>query len=174
MKSLVVSLLLLLDRIKQKRFEKIYDQYFDKVYLTVRRKIPYGMNVDDITKEVFSEKILPAWQNGSFQNKNDSGLAVTIASNYCYDVIKRRERRRSINFEDNTNSADFLDFPALKIEFQMDLKTGLSALTQQQRQVMEMTISGFKEAEIAAELGKSVGRVAVIKKEARNVLRNFI
>ncbi len=154
------------------RFRKVYRRYFKVIYGVVARYHPNQAN--DITAEIFEKKILKAVQKGLFQNRDDTALAITIAKNYCTTIFNRKKGKRLIPLEeDNLGSSISLDNPSLRIDLKIDLKNAFASLSDKQRIVMELTIEGYADAEIAERMSTTVGAVRQLRSRAMGGFKKF-
>lgn len=66
-----------------------------------------------------------------------------------------------------------LDNPHLRVDIRIDLAKAFELLTENQHFVMELTIQGYKDQEIADLLHITVGAIRQLRARARRRLKNF-
>lgn len=123
-------------------FDKVYEQYFDKIYYKILGSVKNPEDAEDIAQEVF----MSVYKN--LKNfREDSNIytwVYKIAINKIYDFFKKKK----INLELNDAIFDIDD--GIDLNNNLLLKEQLEKLTPQEREaVILKDIYGYKLKEIA-------------------------
>ncbi len=152
----------------------IYDRYSPSLFRYAFRLLGENQAAEDCVAETFS-RFLSAIQNGSGPDEHLQAYLYRIAQNWVTDQYRknfRREAELPANLHDN--GEDMLDMTAQVIETQQ-VRTALSQLTQEQRQVVMLKyVEGWENAEIAVAMDKPIGSVKALQHRAIGALRKLI
>ncbi len=137
----------------------------------------------DATQEAF----ISAYRNiGGFRGGSFSAWLLRIASNACYDELRRRMRRPATSWDDfgeldeeaNPALTDGREGPAEIVErreLERVLQVGIETLPGDQRVTLVLSdVQGFSYQEIAATMRVSVGTVKSRLARARGKLRDYL
>lgn len=164
-------------------FNRLVLHYQDQVYTTAYRIMGDPDSAADTTQETFitAFRRLETYRGGSFR-----AWLIRIATNTCYDELRRRKRRPATSIED-LSSAESDDGPPLpdhsaspeEIAEQHELNAAvqgcIGALNEDQRLVLVMSdIQGFSYQEIAATMGVQMGTVKSRLSRARLSVRQCL
>ncbi len=166
-------------------FNQIVLSYQDRIFALATRMLGDQDSADDITQKTFLTAFLnmPRFRNGSFQS-----WLYRIATNACYDELRRNKRRPTISLDDEDDAEERLlplyDFSGTKNlpekeyekhELEQTIQAALNQLDADQRTVVvlvDLQELDYKEA--AQILGVPIGTVRSRLARARLRLRDFL
>lgn len=151
---------------QEKQFEKIYDNYIDKIYRFVFLKVDSQEAAQDVTAQVFTK----GWK------KFKTGTRIKNISAYLYQIARaeianyyRGSRKYQIVSVESVQVVDMEGTPsALEAKQQMgsdiaEVKKLLGQLDEDSQNVLIWRyLDGYSNKEIALMLGKSDGAVRVM------------
>ncbi len=166
-------------------FNRLVVLYQDRIYTLASRLLGDEDSAADITQDAFlsAYRSLPNFHHGSFR-----GWLYRIATNACYDELRRRKRRPviSLEFEDEAEERslepyDFEDHTASpekqyeQRELEQTIQRALNRLNPDQRAVVVLVdLQEFDYQEAAEILGVPIGTVKSRLVRARLQLRELL
>ena len=117
-------------------FERLFDQYYDKIYVFIARRVNNQHDAEDLTSDVFFKAFANPYNP---QLAKFSTYIYTIASNALKNYYRATTNRKAdIGSEPSENLADDTDLLAalLSSEASAALKDALTALPERQYQVV--------------------------------------
>lgn len=153
------------------RLEAIYNRYFVIIHSIVKKYC--FENADDVTADIFEKKIIKMLVEDSFTEEKDNERYIArIAKNYCIDYSDKNKSYRETLSAYAIIIQDSVEKPSLQIDQLMgELKSVLGS--EDQYKVMLLTADGYKDKEIAEEMGRTVPAVRMLKCRARKKLRKL-
>jgi RNA polymerase sigma-70 factor (ECF subfamily) len=135
-------------------FNAIVDQYKDRVFAQVRRRVRDQHQAEDIAQEVFL-RLFRAAASGNFAGRSRlSTWLYTITSNCIADHFRSTGARSDVSFEDTADPRDGPTAQASTGEQRQIMAELVRQLPDEQRQVVEMRIlDNLSFAEIAELIG---------------------
>ncbi len=162
-------------------FNQLVLQYQEGVYNVALRLMGAGELAADITQETFlsAYKNLRRFRGGSFR-----AWLFRIATNLCYDLIRKGEKRRNESLQalqetagDSGALVDLGETPedgVLRRELVEEIKRGLLTLPAEQRATLVLCdIQGMSYEEIAVVTSASLGTVKSRLSRGRAHLRDY-
>ena len=164
-------------------FNALVLQYQDGVYTQTYRIMGEPDSAADATQDTFitAYRRLETYRGGNFRS-----WLLRIATNTCYDELRRRKRRPATSLED-LPSAESDDGPALpapnpgpeqvvqQSELNRAIQDCINALHDDQRMVLVMCdVQQFSYQEIAATIGIQMGTVKSRLSRARAAVRQCL
>lgn len=165
-------------------FNTLVLRYQDSVYSVTVRIMGDPHHAADVAQDVFitAFRRLETFRSGNFR-----GWLLRIATNRCYDELRKRKRRPSIALDD-LPGADFDDGPPLpdddnpspeqsaqQNELQRAIQNCIDALNADYRVVIVMSdVEGFDYNGIAGALGLNLGTVKSRLSRARRSVRECL
>jgi len=154
---------------------EIYDTYSPGLYGYALRLLGDPAIAEDCVAETFS-RFLKTLHAGKGPKEHLKAYLYRIAHNWIADLY-RRSPQQSLSLEESPELAH-----AVRVEEQVDrrilagqLRSALFQLTPDQRQVIMLVfIEGWRQAEVAAALGKPVGAVKSLQHRALISLRKHL
>ncbi len=158
---------------EKQRFEALYDEYYDKVYIYIARRIRDRRGAEDLTADVFLKAFAKPYepQLAAFSTYIFT-IAGNILKNYYRDAAKR-----------NTAASDALDLPdgsnllddLITREEYGELRTALTELPEHQYDVLyRRYYLDEKYKEIGLALGISENNARQLHFEAVKKLRKIL
>lgn len=157
----------------------LYDKYGGLLYSVIFRAVPDRATAEDLVQETF----LRIWNRvHTFEEEKGrlQGWLVTVARNRAFDYLRSVRNlpiQASARLEDLEQAGCFAnkeasrDNPADKIAKTAAVRQALKGLSQEQRQVIELThFEGMTQTEISEKLNKPLGTV---KSLVRSALKNL-
>jgi RNA polymerase sigma-70 factor (ECF subfamily) len=154
---------------------EIYDRYAGSIYGYLYRYLGDAAQAEDLTSEVFL-RLLRALNTRRAPRERLQGWLYRVAHNLAMDWFRQQARTLSVTLNEEMSSGD--DLPAATLEkrlAQEQLRAGIRKLTADQQQVILLRFGeGFKVAEVARLMGKSVGAVKILQHRAVKRLRRVM
>lgn len=161
----------LIDRIKKgnlRAFKYFYDDFFPVLNTFALKYLSEKSDSEDVVQEAFIY----------FWRKREDFYSINGAKSYLYKFVKTR----SINFLRDTGNKNLVEIDSLKdelffkeniieIETYELLYKSIQKLSPQEQAVIELSIDGKKNQEIADELNVSINTIKTLKKRSYNKLR---
>lgn len=156
-----------------KRFAKLYDRYFDRVYAFALTRTRDRTAAEDVTAETFRQALenLPRfeWRGVPF-----SAWLFRIAANAAADHFKRLSRESALPEELNIEEESW-ETRLIEVETRARLFELVQRLPKDQRRVIFMRFGEEKRVrEVADALGRSEGAVKLLQHRAMQTLRNWV
>jgi len=164
-------------------FNQLVLRYQNLIYSIAYRMMNDEPSAGDITQDTF----IKAYERlDSFRGGNFKAWLSRIASNLCYDELRRHKRRPQTYLEDMTleDSDDPAPIPsdedtpeevAQQSELQQAIQQCISALKEDQRTVLVLCdIQGMSYQEIAESTDVQIGTVKSRLSRARLAVRNCL
>lgn len=154
-------------------FEQIYNSYHYTIYGFARYYLQNDIEAEDIASETF----VKLWKlRANFDNLGNVLAFLRITTrNACLDYIKFKKRQLANKQElfyllpDDDQKAFAAD--EIKNEVLKHIHSAIESLPKKSRRVMQMSVAGMKNGEIAQELNVSVQTVMNQKTSALKVIR---
>ena len=163
-------------------FNHVVEQYQRSVYNLCLRMLSSPQAAEDATQEAFisAYRAIGSYRGGSFRS-----WLFRIATNACYDELRRRRSRPAISLDEPRGPEELpIDLPqnspsleehAQRLELAGYLQEALGALLADQRlAVVLCDVQGFDYSEIAQITGVSLGTVKSRIARARARLRELL
>jgi len=149
-------------------FEQFYEDFFPSLCVFANKYL----QDEDTSRDIAQDAFLYFWK------KNISFWSIASAKSYLFKYVKNRSLnylrdRRLENTEiiaDKETDVYFRDM-IIEAEAYQILYSAMVTLPQQGQRVIDLTLDGFKNREIAEQLGISVNTVKTIKRQAYQTLR---
>jgi len=163
-------------------YNRLVLHYQSLVYNVVYRIMGEPQGAEDMTQEAF----ISAYKSlNSFRGGNFKAWLLRIATNACYDELRRHKRRPQSSLEELTEeneSFSFLRSPeegpeaqAQRVELMRAIENCLAALPDDQRITAVLSdIEGYDYNEIAEITASSLGTVKSRLSRARSKLRDCL
>lgn len=167
----------IIDGINEKRedaFKYLYDTYYASLCRYARRFVGDMTDEEDIVQEI----LVKLWEReGNFENlRAVSAYLYRSVHNACLVSIRDQKENREEDLIQRLGEVltfDTLDNEQLLIEeeYYRQIFVVLNSLPEQRRLIVEMTMEGLKNEEIAQQMRVSVNTVKTLKKKAYVYLR---
>jgi RNA polymerase sigma factor (sigma-70 family) len=153
-------------------FGVLYERYLDSIYAYCQRRVHSLQTTEDLTASVFERAFarIGSYRGGSFR-----AWIFRIAHNAVTDYYRRR--RNNVSWEPHMSGPDHDPSPedhAIANDQHAQLQRLLETLTDDQRQVVELRLSGLTGAEIADVLERSTDSVKMLQYRALERMRVHI
>ncbi len=170
----------LLDRAKRAEpaaLGMLYDQYVDRIYIYIYRRVGQADVAEDLTGQVFM-RMLEAVRTGHGWDTSFSGWLYRIAHNLVIDHYRRKGRATFVDIDDAAPMHAQSGDPVLSTESQFErqrLRQALAELTDDQSQVISLRfLEDLSISEVAAIMQKTEGAVKALQYRAVLALRRVM
>jgi RNA polymerase sigma-70 factor (ECF subfamily) len=152
-------------------FAPLYQRYLEPVYRYCYRRLGSREAAEDATSLVFERTLraLPTFRGGSFR-----AWLFAIAHNAVTDTYRRRDAEPLLESLEIADPAPPPEQIALLADEQRLLSTALALLPRDQRQVIELRLSGVPSVEVAEILGRSPEAVRALQHRATRRLQTLL
>lgn len=156
-------------------FQKIFSILYPSVCYFARRYLAGSSEAEDVAQEVF----INLWE----QRKNFTGSITQVkaflyisARNKCLNILKHRKVRgaHQSSLRNDIGENPTFEEILIRTEVMNNIKKAVEALPPGCKQIINLSMEGFKSDEIAAKLNISVNTVKLQKKIAYRKLRETI
>jgi RNA polymerase sigma-70 factor, ECF subfamily len=156
---------------------ELYDQYVDRIYSYVYRRVGQAEVAEDLTGQVFM-RMLEAIRTGHPWRTSFSGWLYRIAHNLIIDYYRRRKRATFVELDDaapvQAPNSDPLHSAELRLDTQR-MRDALRAITEEQAQVVVLRfLEELSIAEVAGIMGKTEGAIKALQYRAVLALRRVM
>lgn len=155
----------------------LYDQYVDRIYSYIYRRVGQADLAEDLTGQVFM-RMLEAVRTGHGWQSSFSGWLYRIAHNLVIDQYRRRARTQLVDIDDATPLQALSGNPVESSETQFErqrLREALRQLTDEQAQVISLRfLEDLSIAEVADIMQKTEGAVKALQYRAVIALRKVM
>lgn len=153
-------------------FAPLYQAYVGPIYRYCYRRLGSREAAEDTTSMVFERALrsLSSFHGGSFRS-----WLFTIAHNVVTDTYRRKGAQASLDAaEDLVDPTPRPEQMALVADEQRLLSTALALLPPDQRQVIELRLSGLRSVEVAEILGRSPEAIRALQLRATRRLQTLL
>ena len=155
----------------RKEFEMFFREHYAFLCHFASRYIVNNAECEDIVQE----SLLKYWENRKNFNSYTKvrSYIYTVIRNSCIDNIRKnnRNRRKSLS---ELNEKSYFEDNLIENESYNLFYTALNKLPDRCKELIELALKGFKNSEIAEEMGITEGTVHSIKKRAYKKLRDLL
>lgn len=152
-------------------FAPLYRRHVDAIYRFCLRRLGTREDAEDATSHVFAKALasLGGFRGGSFR-----AWLFAIADRHTLDRMRIRRTNAPLNDAENVPDTGLSPEAAvLASDARVRLRQRLDCLTEDQRRVVELRLSGLTGDEIAATTGRSRNAVDALQFRAIARLRRF-
>lgn len=155
-----------------RRFAKLYERYFDRVYAFALTRTRDRSAAEDVTSETFRQALenLPRfeWRGVPF-----SAWLFRIAANAAADYFKRSAREAVVNDLPEATDESW-ESRLIEVETRARLFELVQRLPKDQRKVLTMRFGQEQSIKgVAAAMGRSEGAVKLLQHRAMETLRSW-
>jgi len=156
-----------------RRFAKLYERYFDRVYAFALTRTRDRASAEDVTAETF-RVALENLSRFEWRGVPFSAWLFRIAANAAADYFKRVSRETTL--PDDLNAADeSWEARLIEVETRARLFELVERLPGDQRSVLVMRFGQeMSTKEVAAEMRRSEGAVKLLQHRAMETLRAWV
>jgi RNA polymerase sigma-70 factor (ECF subfamily) len=156
---------------------EVYDQYADRIYAYIYRRVGQAEVAEDLTGQVFM-RMLEAIRTGQGWRSSFSGWLYRIAHNLVIDYYRRRGRVTLVDIDEAAPIRATLGDPVRSAETQLNreqLRAALFQLTEEQAQVITLRFMEERSiAEVADLMDKTEGAIKALQYRAVLALRRVM
>ncbi len=162
------ELILNLNKGNTKALKYFFVEFYPSLCVFTKKYIPETDIVEDIAQEAF----LVYWENRKqFDDINAlKGYLYVTAKNKCLNHLKLKGLRAEIT-KKGYDKEDYLYELVLEEETYRIIHKAIENLPPQSRRIIELSMKGYKNPEIAEELDVSINTIKTLKGKAYKVLR---
>ncbi|NOY96183.1 MAG: RNA polymerase sigma-70 factor [Chlorobi bacterium] len=153
-------------------FKIIFKKYFPSLYLFAVKLTKNEFLTKDIVQEVF----IKTWKSSNnFENENALKAFLYLSTkNQCIDHLrKRKDYKPNVPVDEKLFEETYLDEVVREETFRL-LDIVIEQLPPQRRKIVELTLKGMGNNEIAESLQISVNTVKTHKLRAYKTIREFM
>lgn len=156
-----------------KRFAKLYERYFDRVYAFALTRTHDRAAAEDVTAETF-RAALENLSRFEWRGVPFSAWLFRIAANAAVDHSKRASKETALPDDLNVED-DSWETRLIEVETRARLFELVQRLPTDQRKVVVMRFGEEKTTnEVAAEMGRSEGAIKLLQHRAMQSLRSWV
>lgn len=168
---------MIVDKIKRGdigAFKELFDSYFPILCCFAERFI----KEKDICEDIAQEALLKYWENrNNFDNfYKVKGYLYTVTKNMSLNVIKKKSRSSDLSDEDEAIivlESDIND-SIIEHEVMLMVRKAVSDLPNRMREIINLSMIGAQNKDIAQTLGIAEGTVHSLKKQAYKKLKHVL
>lgn len=155
-----------------REFKVLFERFFPALSMLAERILKSEEKGKDIAQEAF----VKLWSRDSEDFKDENALRIylyVLVKNACITELRKEKRLQNTSLEEGAlpePEQEFLN-EVLREETYQLLREAIKELPPQGARVIELSLKGYKIADVAEELGVSVNTVKTLKKRAYNSLR---
>ena len=153
-------------------FAPLYARYADPVYRYCYRRLGQRDAAEELTSIIFAKALaaLPRCRAGSFRS-----WLFAIAHNTVVDSLRARRRDAQLDAAlEQTDPSPGPEELTIAADAVHELRAALDRLTDDQRAVVELRLSGLTDREIAEALGRSLAATRMLQVRAVVRLRELL
>ncbi len=134
------------------------------------------LNDRDLSKDVAQEALLKYWeQKENFSNINQvKSFLYTVTKNMSLNILKRAGKISDLEHNCDISSDFDLQRSVIEHETLLMVRKAVSSLPDRMREIVELTMSGAQNSDIAERLGIAEGTVHSLKKRAYKKLKSVL
>lgn len=168
---------MLVDQIKKgdkEAFKELFNDYFPILCNFAER---FSLE-QALCEDVAQEALLKYWESKeNFDNiYKVKGFLYTVTKNMSLNIVKRESRSSELEEgrEAIPNSEAEIDNIIIENEVMLLVRKAVSSLPTRMREVIELSMKGARNSDIAEALGIAEGTVHSVKKQAYRKLRTLL
>jgi len=154
-----------------KTFRNLFESLFPAMSSLASRVLQDENKGKDIAQEAF----VKLWQkdNQDFEDSNAlRAYLYVLVKNACISLIRKEKKITKTSIDDLILIEEQVFFnEVLREETYQLLRNAIQDLSPQASEVVDLTLKGYRNVDIAEELGVSINTVKTVKKRAYKVLR---
>lgn len=146
----------------RRAFATLYRRWAEPVYRYCARRLPTREAAEDATSQVWTRALASI---DRFHGASFPAWLFTIAHNVIASTVRQPSYRRSVSLPDDLDVPDTAPGPEHLVIARAasgDLRAALGALTDEQRQVIDLRLADLTTAEIAAVTGRTPDAVKML------------
>jgi RNA polymerase sigma-70 factor (ECF subfamily) len=156
----------------RKAFREFFEDYYPVLCSFARKYLPDGERCRDVAQET----LLAYWEERArFATIAEArGFLYTVARNTCFNLLKKeRAAGRYLQSTGETYADDFEE-KIMEHEIFLLLHKAVGSLPSRMREIIEYSLRGMRNSEIAREIGIAEGTLHTLKKIAYRKLREVM
>lgn len=168
---------MIVDKIKsgdKEAFRELFNDYFPILCCFAQKFI----TDKDICEDIAQEALLKYWENRSnFDNIfKVKGYLYVVTKNMALNVVKKKSRSSDISEKEHTLTVPDLDINDSIIEHEVMLmvRKAVLGLPNRMREIINLSMMGAQNKDIAQSLGIAEGTVHSLKKQAYKKLKHTL
>lgn len=156
--------------------KKAFKDFFEDFYPILCVFAEKYLKSPDQSKDVAQEALLKFWEKKSeFSDiKGVKGFLYVVVKNSCMNMLKRSKKSEDIAPLKELESESFLKKNIINQETFAQVRNAVDSLPKRMKEIIELSMRGVKNPEIATQLGISVNSVHTSKKSAYRKLREIL
>jgi RNA polymerase sigma-70 factor (ECF subfamily) len=153
-------------------FREFFEDYYPVLCSFARKYIPDAERCRDVAQE----SLLKFWEERArFTHLGEArAFLYTVTRNACLNLIKRERAADRYLHSGGEEYADDLEEKIMEHEIYLLLHKAVGNLPERMRLIIEASLRGKRNGEIAGELGITEGTLHTLKKRAYKKLRDVM
>ncbi len=153
-----------------------FKEFFEDIYPILCVFAENFLRTKDQSKDVAQEALLKFWEKkNEFKNiQGVKGYLYISVRNRCINILKRSKKSEDLESLKELESESFLKKNIINQETFAEVRRAVESLPKRMREIIELSMQGLKNPEIAEQLGISTNSVHTSKKTAYRKLRDAL
>ncbi|GAB3662442.1 RNA polymerase sigma-70 factor [Echinicola sediminis] len=151
-------------------YRRVFDMFYDSLCHFAYKYLKDKSEAEDVVQETF----MALWDNRQDFDTLTSvkSYLYTVTKNKCLNFLSTSSNRLRILEEEYRHSQEFFESQVVEEEVYRLLDQAVRKLPEQSRKIVDLNLQGFKNQEIADQLGISINTVKTLKKNAYKSIRS--
>lgn len=153
-----------------------FKEFFDDFYPILCAFAKKFLGTPDQSKDVAQEALVKFWEKreefGDLQSVKSFLYVVT--KNKCINLLKKSKKNEDLSSLKALESESFLKKNIINLETFMLVRNAVNSLPHRQKEIIQLSMQGLKNPEIASQLEISPHTVHTAKKNAYHKLRAIL
>ncbi|WP_242203162.1 RNA polymerase sigma factor [Aestuariivivens insulae] len=156
--------------------KKSFKVFFDDYYPILCSFANKYLKSEDQSKDVAQEALIKFWEKRTEFNdiRGAKGFLYVIIKNNCINILKKSKRNIDLSALKELQSESFFKTNLIDKETFRIVRNAVDNLPQRQKEILELSLKGLKNPEIATQLKISPHTVHTAKKNAYRKLRELL
>ena len=153
-------------------FKAFFDDYYPILCVFAEKYL----KTPDKSKDAAQDAFVKFWnKRDEFDNINGvKSFLYVVTKNNCINILKKSNKNEDLDHIKELESESFLKENIINKETFAIVRNAVNTLPERQRKIVELSMQGFKNPEIAEELNITFNTVHTAKKNAYRKLREML
>lgn len=154
-------------------FEEVFESYFERLCYFAKKII----GRDDIAQDIVQDIFLKVYEKNNIYNSENSFVSFLYSSvkNKCFDYMKHEKvNNRYIDSLKQIDNIDYISAAIIESEVIANINAAILKLPKACSEVMQLSLTGKRNQEIADLLNISIFTVKAQKQRALSLLKDIV